>query len=93
VGVRFGPGVVGSSAGDETVVPADHRRRSHDQHHVVETSPAERLRKEGEHGLVARCELRAVDLALRDEDLVSKSENLCVTLVAGHQQQTETSDQ
>ncbi len=88
-----GLGWLGPVPGDEAAVPADHRRRSHDQHHVVETSPVERLRKEGEHGPVARCELRAVDLALQDEDLVSKSENLCVTLVAGHQQQTETSDQ
>jgi len=85
---RFGP-----MSGDEASVPADHRRRSHDHYHVVEASSVERLREEGEHGPIARCELRTVDLAPQHQDLTAKGENLCVTLVPGHQQQTETSDQ
>ena len=33
------------------------------------------------------------DLSLEDKDLMAKGENLCVTLVTGHEQQSETSDQ
>ncbi len=79
--------------GDEAPVPADHGGGLHDQHNLAESSTIERPREHSEHSSVGRCELRAVDLALQDQDLMAKSENLSVTLVAGYQQQPETSEQ
>ena len=37
--------------------------------------------------------LATLDLALQDQDLMAKGEDLSVALVAGHQQQSEVSDQ
>lgn len=85
---RLGPVV-----GDETTVPTDHRRWSRDQHDLAQSSAIECPREQGEHGAVGGSELRAIDLSLQDEDLVAKSEDLGITLVTGHEQESETSNQ
>jgi len=77
---------LGPVPGDETAVPADHRRWSHDQHDLAESSTIESSREHCQDRPIRRGEPRTVNLALQDEDLVAKGENLCVTLVAGHQQ-------
>ncbi|MCP5025642.1 MAG: hypothetical protein GY929_05080 [Actinomycetia bacterium] len=67
-------------------VPADHRRWSHDQHDLAESSTIEGAREHCQDRPIRRGESRAVNLALQNQDLVAKSENLGVTLVARHQQ-------
>jgi len=80
-------------AGNETAVPADHGRRSHNQHDLAQSSAIECPRQHGEDRPVGRREPRPIDLALQHQDLMAKSQDLCVALVAGHQQQSETRDQ
>jgi len=59
----------------------------------VQASLVERPRQEREHGPIQRCELRAIDLSSQNQDLMTKSENLGVTTIAGHQQETDTTNQ
>ena len=57
-----------------------------------EPAPVEGTRQHGQDRPVGRGEPRSLDLALEDEDLMAKSEDLGVTLVTGHEQQPEPSD-
>lgn len=84
---------LGPVPGDEASVPADHRGGFHDQHDLTQSSAIERQREHRKHCPVGRCELRAVDLSLQDQDLMAKSQDLSVALVASHQQQPETIDE
>ena len=84
---------LGPVAGDEASVPADHGGGFDDQHHLAETAPLEGTREHGEDGPVGGCESWSFDLSLQNEDLMAKGEDLCVTLVTGHEQQPETGDQ
>jgi hypothetical protein len=74
-------------------MPADHGGRFDDQHHASESRPVKGTREHGEDGPVGRGEPGAVDLPLQHQDLMAKSEDFGVALVATHQQQPETSDQ
>jgi hypothetical protein len=86
-------GWLGPPSSYETAVPANHCRRFHDQHHLVEAAPVERPREYGEYGPVGGGEPRPIDLSLQDQDLMAKGEDLCVTSITGHQQQPETGNQ
>ncbi len=74
-------------------MPADHGGRFHDKKDLAQSSAIECPRQHGQDRSVGRRERWPIDLALQHEDLVAKSEDLCLALVAGHQQQSETSDQ
>ncbi len=58
-----------------------------------EPRPGEPTRQHRQDGPISRCEGGALDLVLQYQDLMAKSEDLCITLVTRHQQQSETSDQ
>ena len=80
-------------AGYKFAVPADHCGRFHDQHDLAQSSAVEGTRQHGQDRPVRRGEPGVFDLSLEDKDLMAKGENFCVTLVTGHEQQSETSDQ
>ncbi len=74
-------------------MPADHGGWLGGQHHAPEPLSIEGAREHGEDGPVGTGEPGTLDLSLQHQDLMTKGENLGVTLVAEHQQQPETSDQ
>ena len=84
---------LGPVAGDKASVPADHRGGFDDQHHAVETATVERTRKHRKDGPIGGCESGSLDLSLQHEDLMTKSQDLGVSLVTGHQQQPDTGNQ
>jgi len=55
---------LGPMSSDETSMPADHRRRFDDQHHLAQSSAIECTRQHGEDSPVGWRELRPIDLAL-----------------------------
>ena len=63
-------------------VPAEHGVWFDDQKRVASTCPTDCRPKEGEDRAVGVSELWSVDLTLKDEELVAKCEDLCVTGVA-----------
>jgi len=77
---------LGPVAGDEASVPADHGGGLDDQHHTAEACPVERTRQQGQDRPVRRREPGMLDLALQDQDLMAKGEDLRVTLVTGHEE-------
>ena len=83
---------LGPVAGDETAVPSDHGGGFDDQHHGCESGPVEGGREHGQDGPIGGCESGTVDLSLQHEDLMSKSKDFGVTLVAGHEEQAEASN-
>jgi len=84
---------LGPATGDEAPVPADHGGWFHDQRDLAQSSVTGCPRQHGQDGPVGGREPRPLDLSLLHQDLVAKSENFCVALIARHQQQSETSDQ
>ena len=53
---------------------------------VAEGRPVEGLSEHGQDRPVCRSEPGMLDLALQDQDLMAKGEDLRVTLVTGHEQ-------
>jgi hypothetical protein len=84
---------LGPVARHEPSMPADHRRRLHDQHHPNQASPIEATRQQGEDGPVSGCEAGPLDLSLQDKDLVAQGENLCVSSITTYQQQPDAGNQ
>ena len=73
-------------------MPTDHRVWFDDQHHVSQSLPVEGTRQYGQDCSVGRGEPRSLNLALEDEDLMAKGQDLGVTLITGHHQQPEPSN-
>ena len=74
-------------------MPADHRRRLHDQHHPNQTSPIEATRQQGEDGPVSGSKAGPLNLSLQDEDLMAQRENLGVLAITTYQKQPDTGNQ
>jgi hypothetical protein len=80
-------------AGHEASVPADHGGGLDDQHHVSHPARAERTRQYGQECPVGWDESWSLGLPLEDEDLMAEGQDLCVTVVTGYKEQSETRDQ
>jgi hypothetical protein len=78
----------------EASMIGEHRAWStHTAEYRARTRPVEGTRQHGEDRAVSGCESWAIELSLENEDLMAKSQDLRVSLVAGHHQQPEPSDQ
>ena len=84
---------LGPVARHQASVPADHGRRFYDQHHPLEVSPVKGPGQQGENGSVGGSEARPINLSLQNKDLMAQRQDLGVTLVTAHHQQSHTCDQ
>jgi hypothetical protein len=80
-------------ASNKASVPADHGGGLDDQHDGVEPAPVEGTRQHYKQDPICGGESWSLDLSLKDQDLMSESQDLRVTLVTGHQQQPKPGDQ
>ena len=62
--------------GDETAMSAQYRRRLHDQQHLRQAAPVERLGEHRQDRPVGVGEPRPGDLALQHDELVAQREDL-----------------
>lgn len=74
-------------------MPADHSGGLDDQHLAPEPRPVEGTREHGQDCPVRRSEPGPIDLSVQNVQLMAKSKDFGITLVTGHQEQPETSDQ
>lgn len=92
LGFRSG-GVVGELqgpvSGDETPVPADDRRRLHDQEHFGEAAAVDHGGEHREDRPVRLGELCSVDLTLQHQDPVTEGEDLGVAMITGSEEPSE----
>ena len=73
-------------------MPAQHGVWFDDQKRVASSRPGHCRSKEGEDGSVGVGEVWAVDLTLKDEELVAEREDLCVAGVARGEEPSESFD-
>ncbi|MEI2697467.1 MAG: hypothetical protein V9E94_03620 [Microthrixaceae bacterium] len=73
---------LGPVLGDESAVPADHRRGLDDEEHLCEASTVEHPAERGEDRAVGLGEVRTLDLTLKNDELMAH-EDLSVALITG----------